>query len=211
MKKVDYLESIRLDGEEWRFICSEDYAVSSLGRVASFMKKQPAILKMVAQSVRNKEYLHVCIHSKKVRVHRLVATAYLPNPSGYNEIDHINNDPQDNRAVNLRWCTHETNMRNPLSRAKASLSRLEHPLERIDGYPKNVKLDRFFNRHEDKMKPIVQMKDGKEIARYYSLGDAERRGFKKVSISAAINGRLKTYRGCVWMLVSDYEKMRENQ
>ena len=147
------------------------------------------------------------IHSKKVRVHRLVANAFLPNPEGYKEIDHINNDPKDSRAINLRWCTHTMNMRNPLSRKVASQYRLSHPFERINGFPRNVNLSKFYNRHEDKMKPVVQIKDGKVIARYYSLGDAERNGYKKTSISAALSGRLKTYRGCVWMLLSDYEKM----
>ena len=45
-------------------------------------------------------------------VHRLVAETFLSNPKGYNEIDHINHNRLDNRAENLRWCTHSENMSN---------------------------------------------------------------------------------------------------
>lgn len=42
-------------------------------------------------------------------VHRLVAAAFIPNPDDLPEIDHINGDKADNRASNLRWCTHRQN------------------------------------------------------------------------------------------------------
>lgn len=36
-------------------------------------------------------------------IHRLVALAFIPNPNGYLEIDHINRIKDDNRIENLRW------------------------------------------------------------------------------------------------------------
>lgn len=46
-------------------------------------------------------------------VHRAVAELFIPNPNNYNEVDHINGDKLDNRAINLKWCSHKQNMNNP--------------------------------------------------------------------------------------------------
>lgn len=44
------------------------------------------------------------------RVHRLVAETFIPNPEGLPEVNHINHVRDDNRAVNLEWCTTAQNV-----------------------------------------------------------------------------------------------------
>ena len=56
--------------------------------------------------------VNVPIRGTTTLVHRLVAEAFLDNPNGYTEIDHVNRDKSDNRVENLRWVTHSENMRN---------------------------------------------------------------------------------------------------
>lgn len=47
---------------------------------------------------------------KRVGIHRLVAEAFIPNPSGKPFINHINCNPSCNRADNLEWCTQSENI-----------------------------------------------------------------------------------------------------
>ncbi len=43
-------------------------------------------------------------------VHRLVASAYIPNPEGLKYVNHLNSNRQDNRVANLEWCTAKYNI-----------------------------------------------------------------------------------------------------
>ena len=43
-------------------------------------------------------------------IHRLVAGAFVPNPDGYSEINHRDENKVNNYANNLEWCTREHNV-----------------------------------------------------------------------------------------------------
>ena len=105
--------------EKWRPIPGyANYEVSTFGRVRSvdhvdslgrFRKGQ--ILRQVSDGKGN--YLYVSMMSplgaKRESIHRAVASAFIPNPEGYNEINHIDEDKKNNAVWNLEWCSRSYN------------------------------------------------------------------------------------------------------
>ena len=56
---------------------------------------------------------HKCSMCKTIfayLVHRLVATAFIPNPYNYNEVNHISGIKSCNCSKNLEWCNRSMNM-----------------------------------------------------------------------------------------------------
>lgn len=54
-------------------------------------------------------YLQVALKangkSLRTAAHRIVATAFLDNPKGYNSVNHIDEDKTNNKVSNLEWCS----------------------------------------------------------------------------------------------------------
>ena len=49
-------------------------------------------------------------HGRKCAfVHRLVAATFIPNPNGYSQINHKDENPANNSKENLEWCTPKYN------------------------------------------------------------------------------------------------------
>jgi hypothetical protein len=101
---------------EWRVIEDyPEYEVSNTGVV----RRAERILKNTLGM--NGYY---CINLKRgnhYHIHRLVATAFIPNPENKPQVDHINRIKTDNCVENLRWATHAENLCNTGVRSHSKL------------------------------------------------------------------------------------------
>ena len=84
------------------------YKISNFGRI--FGEKCE-----IKQRLDNDGYPIVTLGGNKrrscVRVHRLVAIHFIPNPNNLSDVNHKNFDRTDNRADNLEWLSHSDNVK----------------------------------------------------------------------------------------------------
>ena len=157
--------------EQWKSITGYEglYEVSSLGRVKSL--KYDKILK--PGKVGN-GYLAVVLFrngkGKTLKVHRLVATAFIPNPLGLPEINHKDENKTNNAKSNLEWCSRWYNTHYGTMQERSAASRINHPA---------------------KSKPVEASKysDFREIELHFaSTMEAGRNGYSQSHVSACCRG-----------------------
>ena len=98
--------------EMWKTIPGYDgrYEVSDSGKVRSNYAGKIRVLKPMHNAGRYNGYEMVTLYDrskrgKKVKVHRLVAEAFLPNPHAYPSINHKDENKANNAVANLEWCS----------------------------------------------------------------------------------------------------------
>ena len=205
MTNEEFIQSIALPGEEWRDVVGYEglYAVSSYGRIASVSvsylqfkngkeyrySSKPCLKKAFIQ--KSSPYYRVSLASngtkKTFLVHRIVALAFLQNPSNLPYVDHKDDCATNNNVSNLQWCTAEFNNSKSHHRETSSVSHK--------------------GQVDPKRKPIVQIKDGVAIRVYNSAYEAGIEGHSKASIQRVLKGKMKRHHGCEWMYLSDYESL----
>lgn len=116
LEELNQNKEITLNGEIWKEIKDfENYAVSNYGRVFNLRKKDfkkfsvNSFFNYSKRTVKSRKYLSVNLYHKGKTchrvVHKLVAEAFIQNDDPEHKIyvDHIDNDPKNNMAINLRW------------------------------------------------------------------------------------------------------------
>lgn len=85
--------------------------VEETGRVINTWGKYP---QDISTKIDSDGYLAVVIQykgiSRQLRVHRLVAEAYIPNPNNLPIVRHKDHDRTNPHFSNLEWGTHQDNM-----------------------------------------------------------------------------------------------------
>ena len=163
--------------ENWKAIAGyeELYEVSDQGRVKSLKFGKEKILKPLKHPC---GYLQVNLwkdgHIKNTYVHRLVAEAFIPNPSNLETVNHKDEVKTNNAANNLEWMSRADN----------------------NNYgTRNKRVGEAFSKQ-------VQMFDkytGELLATFPSLHEAKRvTGIYQSNISECCNGKRKSSGGYKW-------------
>lgn len=207
MTNEEFIKNISFEGEEWRDIKDFEglYMVSSFGRVISLkreVRNTHCSYRVVEQHILtpNKntsrpKYIRHSYHlyknkrnRKSITAHRIVATAFIPNPNNYPDIDHIDGNPLNNNVHNLRWCNKVMNMNNPITRKRLS----------------NSKTGRL---NTKKSIPVARINNDGMIETFPSVMEAYRNGYNHSSILKCCKHKMHTHKGCKWMFLSDYENL----
>jgi len=105
------------NNEIWKDIkgFENKYQVSNLGRVRSLYFNRIKIRKPI---LNKNGYYYISlsdrsnnIFCKTIKIHRLVAETFLPNPNKLKVVNHIDENKANNVITNLEWCDHLYNTR----------------------------------------------------------------------------------------------------
>ena len=148
-KPLRGFSQIEIDNEEWRDIEGYEglYQVSSLGRVKGLPRKvnnHTGYIQLKERYIKGhpitKGYLQIQLSIKPKRdlklIHVLVAQAFIPNPKGYPQVNHINGVKTDNRVTNLEWCDNSMNQLHAykmgLNKHSENSGRAKRPVRLVD-------------------------------------------------------------------------------
>lgn len=171
--------------EIWRPVVGWEglYEVSNLGNIRSLdrtIKTQRGTTKYTKKikgstlTPQKDKYGYSVVHmrdsynrrNRLLKMHRIVAEAFVSNHNNYDCIDHINGIRDDNRAENLRWCTVSQNANFELAHKNRSISIKE-------SYNRHPELRDLRARTLGRtgIQPIIAYKDGIEIGKFDAIVD----------------------------------------
>ena len=105
--------------ETWKDIKGFEglYQISDYGRVKSLSRKCGRVIrkeKLLTIHMTKDGYPKVRLQhgeeDKTARVHRLVAETFIPNPNGYETVNHIDGNKLNCHVSNLEWCNRSEQM-----------------------------------------------------------------------------------------------------
>ena len=103
--KLDNVRFAKIEGYNNYLICGSGAVYSLKGKKARKMKPYDD----------GRGYLQIDLCKDSVRkhckIHRLVAQAFISNPNGFRDVDHIDGNKKNNCISNLQWLSHRDNIR----------------------------------------------------------------------------------------------------
>ena len=172
--------------ENWQPVKGYDgiYEVSDKGRVRSLNYNHTGTDRILKPRKNGDGYLQVGLwkdgHVKTVRIHRLVAEAFIQNPNNLETVNHKDEVKTNNTVSNLEWMSKKDNNNYGSRTIRASKANTNNP----------------------KRSKQVQMFDkstGELLASFPSTHEAERvTGIYQGNICSCCKGKYKSAGGYVW-------------
>lgn len=209
------------------------YAVSNRGRVKNL--KSGRILKNRIDSF---GYAMVYIHKgdgkpKNIKVHKLVAKTFIPNPDNLPQINHIDECKTNNNVENLEWLSASQNVRHSAHQYSCNINQLTLDGQFIRQWKSSMQIQRELGykctyiiavckgkykqaygyrweyvdpeqQHKHNSPVAALTKDGEFVAKYKSAAEAAR--FLKISttqIYFCLNGTYKSTHGLRFIYIDD--------
>lgn len=108
LERDTVLGGYKMEEEYWK-IYRDQFAVSNFGKVIKL-----STMREVKPRLNYNGYVYVDFRTptwrENKRYHRLMAELFIPNPKGYDQVNHIDGDKTNNSLDNLEWCNQEQNM-----------------------------------------------------------------------------------------------------
>lgn len=151
-----------MEKETWKDVKDYEniYKVSNLGRIKSldrYVKRKDGVIYFkkgtILELIINEDGYAQCKLCKQgkcttVKVHRVVANAFVPNPNNLPEVNHKDFNRSNNSASNLEWSNHDENVK-----YSAKNGHYAKPSGEKNSNYGGTKLKNFFKEHpEEKIK-----------------------------------------------------------
>ncbi|MGE7271389.1 NUMOD4 domain-containing protein [Brevibacillus panacihumi] len=169
------------------------YEVSNMGRVRGLDRytrtKGKPVLKRGVEKTRKEDkdgYYKVWLSKESKKkpffVHRLVATAFIPNPHNHPVVNHIDGDKKNNSVDNLEWCSISHNSRHAfeIGLRAPHCGNTSKPVAKLDP------------------------NTGAVVAVYRSISEAARQNNMSIThVSYCANGHTELAKGFRWVFVNE--------
>lgn len=187
-----------LEGEEWDFVpdTQEMYSISNYGR----FRRNPRYFNLgdgidrflkacIRKLSKNRQGYWGCNYSingkkKHVRINKLVANAFVPNPNNYPISNHIDENKGNNHFTNLEFCSYSYNT----TYGKGYSNRCG-----------NIRKTKLKTRHLIKQYTL----DGEFVNQYNGYKEVEKAGYNGIAVLNCCEHRSKQSCGFVWRFGDD--------
>lgn len=172
--------------EEWRPVVGYEglYEVSDMGRVRSLNYNKTGKIRLLSICHNRKSAYDIVTLFKNGKrcyeqISRIVASAFVPNPNNYPEVNHRDENTHNDCASNLEWCPSSYNINYGTRNKRVS--------EKLKNYYKWAKKTLQFDT------------EGNFIRDWVSMAEIERvLGYDPSAIARACRGEQKTSYGFIW-------------